>query len=106
MMNRQLDKRENKKIRWFFEYIKNEIFVVTIVIEEKHALIFEKYFYLKKYFLKYYAVLMSGYREYKLVQTSGKHSTVHIERLKMCIQFELIILILISFLIISSHIWI
>ena len=64
MMNRQLDKRENKKIWWFFEYIKNEISVVTIVIEEKHALICEKYFFFEKYFLKYYAVLMSGYREY------------------------------------------
>lgn len=106
MMNRQLDKRENKKIWWFFEYIKNEISVVTIVIEEKHALICEKYFFFEKYFLKYYAVLMSGYREYKLVQTSGKHSTVHIKRLKMCIQFELISLILISFLITLSHIWI
>lgn len=99
-MNRQVDKRKNKKIWWFFEYIKNAISVVTIAIEEKHALICEKYF------LKYYSVLMSGYREYKLVQTSGKHSTVHIERPKMCIQLELIILILISFLITSSHIWI
>lgn len=93
-------KRKNKKIWWFFEYIKNAISIVTIVIEEKTRS------NMWKILFKYYSVLMSGYREYKLVQTSGKHSIVHIERPKMYIQLELIILILISFLIISSHIWI